>query len=308
MRWAIAFLLLVPAAAAADSLYVAGEKGVREVGLDGSTVRALTHTPARWPRLLPGGKALLYVATDKGELRRVALDGGADSKVAALPASATVCAPTGDAEPGRVFELHELGVQEDADFIIDRGGGAACLSLKDRNVNMLNIDVHVRVELGSGKMASAIFFPEGCPGAPVADCEAAAAPPPPAPAAAPWDVKDGWLVHDGKKVARLGQGEFGVETVAPGGRWAVIHGPNVEADYIHRSLYLLERSTGVLRAIDAKATIIPRKRWRKMTVETLDAVGESTIRWLGADVLLVDQALVFPGKGLRELDGDVAPP
>lgn len=40
---------------------------------------------------------------------------------------------------------------------------------------------------------------------------------------------------------------------------------------------------------------------------TLDAVGESSVRWLGRDdTLLIDSLLVIPGRQAVELHGDVA--
>ncbi len=56
------------------SLYVGGAQGVREVALDGNPKRVVSKTPAEKPRLLPDGKALVFLANEHRELKKLFLN------------------------------------------------------------------------------------------------------------------------------------------------------------------------------------------------------------------------------------------
>jgi hypothetical protein len=101
------------------------------------------------------------------------------------------------------------------------------------------------------------------------------------------------------------------ESVSPSGRWSVIGIATSEGDYMHRSLFLADRVKRLVHPIAAgqfrsKALT---KAERKALAEfqgTVDAVGESSVRWLENDALLVDRLLVVPERGGVQLEGDVA--
>jgi len=61
------------------TLIVANEDGLRELRYDGSEVRALSKTPARMPRFLPGGKDLLFYVRATGEIRKLSLETRAET-------------------------------------------------------------------------------------------------------------------------------------------------------------------------------------------------------------------------------------
>jgi hypothetical protein len=113
-------------------------------------------------------------------------------------------------------------------------------------------------------------------------------------------------------VASLGLGpEVTEEAVAPGGRWSVLAVPAPEGgDYIHRSLFLLDREKRLVFPVVAGPSPAPvppeALAGSDGGVRTLDAVGESTVRWLDGDALLADALLVVPGQQGVELRGDVA--
>lgn len=301
----LALLLLLTPTVRSQTLLVAGEQGVREVGLDGKTLRVISREKASNPRRMPDGKSLLYLVPGKPELRRMDLQTGASSKVAALPRSFRVCKqPEQDEE--QVLKFADLDVQSAGDFVVDKSGMAACLELMDRNLNMADVIINVRVPLqGGAKVQWATSMPDGCPGPKLTSCEPVRSPLA-VPPAGSYDVEDGWLVSGKRRVARLGKGAFHNELVSPGGLWAIISGIVDEGDYIYRALFLLNRRDGTIRTIGKRSVVLARKQLRTMDAESEVAVGETTIRWITDDVLLIDSKLVFPGKGLIELGGEVA--
>lgn len=301
----LAVLLLLAPSVRAETLVVAGEGGVREVGLDGKTLRTISRERVSHPRRMPDGKSLLYLVPGKPELRRMDLETGSSVKVAALPRSFRLCKqPEQDAE--QILKFAELDVQSAGDFVIDKSGKAACLELMDRNLNMASVILNLRVPLqGGGKVQWATSIPDTCPGPKLTACEPAKSPSPEPPAGS-YDVEEGWLVAGKKRVAKLGKGDFHSERPSPGGLWLIISGIVEEEDYIYRALFLLNRRDGTIRTIGKRSAVLTRKQLRTMDVESEVAVGETTIRWINDEALIVDTKLVFPGKGFVELSGEVA--
>lgn len=300
-----ALLLLLAPTVRSETLFVAGEQGVREVALDGKTLRTVSSEKVSNPRRMPDGKSLLYLVPGKPELRRMDLETGASSKVATLPRSFRLCKlPANESET--TFKFTDLNIQSAGDFVIDKSGKAACMELMERNFNMADVIINLRVPLlGSGKAQWAASLPDGCPGPKLAACEPARQTPA-VPPAAPYDLDAGWLVAGKKRVIKLGRGDFKVDSVSPGGFLAVIGGNIDEGDYIHRTLYLLDRRDGTIRTIGKKSVVLTQKLLSTMDAESESAVGETTIRWINDEVLLIDSKLVYPGKGLVELGGKVA--
>lgn len=298
------FFFSLPAAHA-ESLFVSGDQGVREVGLDGRTIRLISREKARRPRLMPDGKSLLYLVPGRAEVKRMDLATGVSAKVAVLPKSFRICKQP-EQDSARSYKFADLDVQSAGDFTIDKSGAAACLTLMDRNINMADVSIELRVPIqGAGKVLWAVSVPSNCPGPKIAACEQAV-PTFSEPPAGAYELQDGWLVSAKKQLVRLGKGDFSKEASSPKGKWAVIGGNIEEGDYIHRSLYLLGRRDGTIHSIDAKSVILTRKYLRAMDVDSMPAVGETEIRWLNDDALLIDSTLIFPGKGLVELGGEVA--
>lgn len=302
----LAALPLFASSARAQTLVVVGKQGMREVGLDGKTLRTISREKADSTRRMPDGKSLLYLAADKPELRRMDLQTGASVKVAALPRSFRVCKQPEQDEEQRL-QYADLGVQSETDFVVDKSGKAACLTLQDRNDNMASVRIELRVSLqGRGKVQSVVSIPD-CPGPKIATCERAEVDSASPPAGA-YDVDfDGWLVAGKRRVVMLGEGDFRSESVSPSGRWALIGGDLSEGDYIHRTLYLLNRRDGTIRSIGKQSVVLKRGQLRTMEVDSESAVGETLIRWLRDDVLLIGSTLVFPGKGVVQLGGEVVP-
>jgi hypothetical protein len=304
-------ILLLAQAVRAETLFVASNKGVREVGLDGKTLRELSKEPASWPRLLPGKKTLAYVVQQQAVLRIIRLTTGSPLLTVKLPQKFSLCKRLPDSDQ-LVFTLNDLHVQELNDFVIDESGKAACMTLMDRNTNMLSISVKLRIPLvGSGQVQWAFEYPSECAKTPPAPCEAVESPasgknPPPGR----YDIdEDGFLVTGNQQLVKLGTGDFRVEPTAglsPGGKWALIGGNVSEGDYIHRTLFLLGRRDGKIRTIAERSVVLTKPQLATMSIQSIDAVGESDIRWLNEETLLIDSHLISPGKGWVNLGGDVA--
>jgi hypothetical protein len=63
----------------------------------------------------------------------------------------------------------------------------------------------------------------------------------------------------------------------------------------------------VFYTIAAKPTALSSAQLRNLEgVSSIDAVGESAVHWLREDALLIDNQLIWPGKGLVDLQGDIA--
>jgi len=327
MRSVLILSLMSTVAAAAKpptaSLIVAGKGGVLEVGLDGHVIRSLSTKAASRARLLPD-RRVLFLSDTGGQLWTVSLDGGQERRVAKLSQRYTLCDDAADYQKGYRFSVDDLAVQEDSDFVIDKSAKAACLSLKDRNTNMLNVDVNIHVDLASGRVRHTLAWPKCNGAAAIPRCDEADTPDPtPATSSYPYDLGDGDpdgnnrpLVRreaDGKQtvVSTIGSGDFTAVALSPSTRWLARAGNESEGDYIHRDLFLLDRKTGQIWPVRDKKlrplTARQVKQIGKAKIETADIVGETALWWLpGQDVLVVDFLLVTPGVAPVKLPGLVA--
>jgi hypothetical protein len=301
-------------ARAADRLLIAGEAGVQELSLDGTVTRTLTKTPAAAARRFPDGKRLLFLTKGKDQWRVVPLEGGRDTIVAKLPKHYKSCKDISSYDGG-AFQSQNLSLEQDRDFVVEDSGSAACLSLKDRNENMMSFGVDLRVDLKTGKVQKSFTWAaEGCPsGDIISSCDASDVAPDgsdaPAPlpdaqqASHPYDLSHGQVVRRDAAghetvVMKLGD-DFEADSRSPSWRWLAITGDEEEGDYIHRQLFLLDTTDGEVWPIRDKNVhaLTARELKHLRDVKTEDIVGESTIEWVSdsVDVLLVDQDLVTPG-------------
>jgi hypothetical protein len=302
-------------------LVVAGDSGVLVLRPDGEVAEVLSRTPASHPRLSADLRRVYFLARS-GELREVSVQDRKERErvVARLPGTFKLCKSAPDYPQGQVFRLEELRVHDNADFVIDQGGSAACLTLADRNLNMRNVAISFHVELASGRVRHQMVTPE-CGGEVLPSCK-----PLPqrnrsrtgAPPAFACDVDTGGnlVQRDAngatRVLATIGQGDFGADEPSPSGRWAPLRGNIQQGDYIHTDLFLLDRRDCRVWPIrDQSKSPLDNTELSRIgqdQIETLGVVGESVIRWLPEhDRLLVDRRLVTPGVGAIELPGDVAP-
>jgi hypothetical protein len=266
---------------------------------------------------MPDGRSLLFLSPDNQALWLVDRTTGKARRVARLPEKYTACTALADYPAGHHFAPGDLDLHEDGDFVVDASGKVACLHLMDRNANMMNVGVDLRVDLVKGAVSHLVSFPEECAkGRRFEPCR------PRAPASArqrpaggfPFALEAGRLRRQEpgagpRTVAVLGPGFEPEKALSPSGRWLPFHGPIVEGDYIHRPIFLLDRLRGDIYAIRAGPArpLGPARLKRLAFIESFDATGETTIRWLpGIDRLILGSLLVIPGARAIELDGDLA--
>lgn len=296
----IAFLsLLLSTPALAGTLFVADGKGIREVDYDGITIRSIIVGKARWPRITPDHKELIYFAPDRGELRRVALDTGTTATVVKLPSKFRLCETVKRAEPNRLpeYSLADLSVSSPGDFTIDKSGQFACLNLMDRNANMAHVAFELRVPLNGGKLVTMVSLPRGCDTPKVQSCRQLKNEASSKTKLGHYGVQDGWLTAGHKKLVQLGPGDFKKEAVSPSGKWVVIGGNGQDTDSVERQVFLLDQKTGVVRTIDETSKELTQDQLRTMDVKSASVADDTDIRWLDDGVLLVGTELFRPDKG-----------
>jgi hypothetical protein len=305
-----------PVSPASPTLVLADDQGIREVGYDGATLRTLSRTPARRPRFFPGRAELVFYVPSAGEIRRLSLASGAETRVATLPRAFKTCGKLPDYPLGHVFAPADLDVQTDGRFVLDAQANAVCLTLQDRNDNMVNVMIAARIDLASGHVSHEVTLGGDCSTPPPTRGVRAspAVPPCAAEGSAPLRSATPFAV------ASLGVGADVVEEgVAPSGRWSLLGQPRGEGDYLYRAVFLLDRQRRLVYPIVAGPFPPPLTAGQLAHLAdfaaqdgdlpdggTTLAYGESAVHWLDRDAILVGSRLVVPGQGGVSVSGDVA--
>jgi hypothetical protein len=287
------------------TVIVGGEKGLAEVTLGGTVIRTfITHAIYAARR---DGQTVYYLTNDHREVHALSLSTGTDKKVATLPKQVVSCG--GEHHPkGVAIRLAELSVPSEHDFVIE-GGKIACLTLQDRNDNMADVQVNVRIDLATGRTEHSLDLP-AC-GYGVRDC----APRPSAETGVSegtFDLVDGAIVKRGppEQVLRtLGSGDFSPSGVSPSGKWLLMRGNGEENDLIYSDLLLLDRQNGDVWTVSAKPHKLTKRELSTIGNRksgTTVVVGETTIYWLPKrDLLVIDDTLVTPMVGSVQLPGQI---
>lgn len=307
-----------------NALVVGNEQALLLWSIDGSSHYTLSEGAALHPRRV-AEDAVLVVRAESANLQRgallerISLIDGSRVAVATLPAFA--CAN------GTEEELLGLDVQEPYDFVVDPQGKRAYLTLMDRNANMADVQLKVRVELDSGRVArwqtlgepECLPPPGVSPGDPDEDqwhtltlrssTEATAR-----KYTFDFDSESSWVLKSGEPATHLP--DYLAEGASPSGRWLVLGGELQEGDYIHRNLLLLDREDGNVYPILEQpgpwpAPLAAAKRAVKVPESGMaDVVGESDVRWLSfsesVELLIVDQLVVQPAKRSWAFEGQLA--
>jgi hypothetical protein len=298
--------------------------------LDGTSHRTLSVGPALHPRRLDADTvvALSDASQDlqRGtELVRISLHDGSRTLIATLPAFRC----SNDAPD----TWQDLDVQDALDFRFDASGNMACLDLMDRNANMADVSLKVRVELDSGSIQRwlGVGEPECIAPAGVSHGEPSDeewcgfervsddAPEPTASFAFDYDDETGWVKRVTGEPTNYAQlPDYMREKLSPSGRWLVLGGDIQEGDYIHRSLVLFDRAEGSLYPVLAAPGPWPLPLTAAKAVDAVkapsegmaDVVGESDVRWLSvspdSELLIVDQLVISPLKGSWAFEGELA--
>ena len=331
-----------PAAAGAKAgpeLIVGSRRGLEAWHWDGSGKRVISRGPALHPRWLDEQSVLVVRPEVDGNLargawlERIALDSGERTKVAALPPFALA-----DQIDSGADQQWSLDIQSANDFVVDRSG-SACVSLMDRNLNMMSAKLFARIDLSTGQVSRSFYLldpgamppalPDGVKAGKLEDGDdcspRAIAIVPIAPARTlPFAFDRERIVEarEGKRVVRARIPGYSVEAAgnSPSGRWTLLGGDLEAEDYVHRQLVLLDRATGDLFPIRPNGGAWPAPlvasgnksppRFATPVKHTVQVVGESDVRWLSrapdAEILIVEGLVVSPGAGSFDVGGEIA--
>jgi hypothetical protein len=326
---------------AATELIVGSARGLEAWRRDGSGKRMISAGPALHPRWLDTSSVIALRASGDdlakgGRLEKISLSDGKRTRVALLPPFA--CArPAPDPDAGVDAEPDDtLELQDESDFQIDRDAHRASLTIMDRNTNMADIILDLRVDLTTGKVerwlsqggdehpcAAPAGVNAGKPPDEPPRARAALPKPPAAAAAFRFSFQQEAIVEGSGAKPVLRVPGYDSESTSPSGRWALLGGDVSEGDYIHRSLVLLDRTTGDLFPIrqrggawppalprPAAAPGKPAPKLKLPVPRTIEAVGETDTRWLGttaaSELLVIDKLVVRPGAASFSVNGRLA--
>jgi hypothetical protein len=273
------------------------------------------------PENLAGGAAL----------ERVSLVDGSRKRLATLPRFVCKLKPDAVDAP----DSSTMAIQSADDFIIDVDKRHACMTLMDRNVDMVSVWLDIRIDLVNGRIERWLTMGgESCvPSAGVKvmkgdessgpRCENASRLPARDSTPSRFEFTESGILKErgqgGARILRVpGYGVNSGFDESPSGRWSVLRGDVEEGDYIHARLLLLDRDKGELFRIAESRSWPPPLRPKgkhglpqiKTPVDTIDVVGESDVRWLGSsaesELLVVDSLVVKPGHYAFSVDGEIA--
>jgi hypothetical protein len=279
------------------TLIAARESGLYEITVDGRDVRQLSATPAQQPRWQVPGRRLLFLTHDAAELRSLDL-GTAKEQVVARLRNRLDC-PGGRSPAGPVPWI-ELEVHDDDDFVVQPE--RACLRLMDRNANMADYILDLRVDLATGRTAEYVVTTRD-------DCKL------PRREAPFCGLHAEPVLPDAPELEHAGPADFLAMSASPSGRWVVLRGPLVMGDYLYNPYVLYEPATRRTFPI-AGELVAESGAWpAPLTSEqlALDAselgslvgliIVETPIYWLAgpADRLVVGEHLVVPGVRIAQV-------
>lgn len=330
-------------------LVASRELGIVEVDASSAAVvRTITATHASIARRRDSTHAV-FLVEGTNELREVDLTSGVERTIATLPGDVGLgCGGQwGSSAAGEA--PHPPYVVSDAlwfstSMAVD--ADHACFEVMDRNLNMASVVAQIEVDLRTSAIRSWITWvladePSSCIA--LAEAEETALPctqllrrrsreagTAGRARTGHWTVREGageqsmgLLVPPTGRARRLAVREPHIETISPDGRWAVIGGNREEGDYIHRSLWMLDLTSGRLFGHgddddDDTRTPTPAVRgWpapiapreladpRRMERGAFGASGETSVRWRGRTLVLGDQVIVTPGRSIVRLPGPI---
>ena len=315
-------------------LLVAGDQGVRLVSLEGESLHVLSKTPAMGLRILPGTtQRAVFLGKKDGTLRVLHLETGKEETVTKIPDTLGVdCGGIW----GKTYNPSEF-IHTDRDLLYDPVKKQVCMVLGDRNENMRNVEVRVRIELAGkpGRVQHSLTVPGTCkkPEKTIPKCRTTptnrAKTKNKAVAKAKKDGERKWPFYwksakdfvenrvpkapHGEPKYTLRKDNFGVEARSPSGRWVALGGNIQGGDYIYRQVVLLDQKTGKFFPVKKGAASgkplnpLSLEEMRTMQESTMAITGETRLAWLeGRDLLLVGELLVEPGKKASSLGGHPA--
>jgi hypothetical protein len=312
-------------AAVGPEIIVGSERGLEAWRRDGGAKRLVSQGPARAPRWLDAQTLLVLSALDTQNairIERISLVDGGRALVATIPSFS--CKDRGPS-------LATVALQTELDFVVDAPRKAACLTLMDRNLNMHDVTLEVLIHLERGTVerwldtASACRPTKGVARGGMPDsltCKRFSAPSEP-PAPFPFDFSGNTVIRNnvsGSRAQVVRLRDYSANSYSPSGRWLVLDGDVEDGDYIHRRVVLLDRTTGDVFALPKAAgaglrRLDPSQKTSPPGIptpieNTFEAVGETTLRWLGTsatdELLVLDDLVLRPQRKAFSVDGEVA--
>jgi hypothetical protein len=290
---------------------VAGKDGVFVLDAAGGRRRVGKAKDAAAPRFVPGRRAIVFLHANT-EFVELDLETGVE-RVVAGPWRVVLECPRA---PSVSLEL-----QADDDVKLDVDGRHACVALWDRNLNMASFGVSIRADLVAHTFEARAEL--GCTDAETdvrTVCNEGVE-----PRAVP--AEHPYALDEKASVLRSPSGavwvrfaDWAVHAKSPSGRWLVMRGNVEEGDYIHFNLFVVDLLTGAVWPVPER---VPgtKTAWpaelngdeladpsrKRLGARAGDYVGESTVRFVEPDVLVVGELLLLlTDQRVIELDGDLA--
>jgi hypothetical protein len=292
----------IVAAVAPPTLIVAGERGVREIGVDGSEVRTIARSPGHHPRWV-GPRELVMLeyrghGTSVSGLRLVDVDSGRSERVVRVPEYR--CRDDGSGE------RRVLSLQSADDFRISADNRFAYLRLAYRAFHGADVVLHARFELRNGR--ASLYMPQGKD-----DC--------PLPGLGnefPYVLRKQRTQpkrEDNTALPALPGFELESRGLSPSRNWALLSGNEESSEStLYRTVVLFDRREGQLYPIKTGAwpeALGPAQlqRLARGTEPDMTIIeNETDVRWIrlgDEDGLIIDQTLFRPGHASVDLGGDV---
>ena len=325
-------------AAAQAEIIVGSNRGLEAWQPDGSGKRVISRGTALHPRWLDATNVVVIATREfnlaKGaRLERISIGDGQRSKLAKIPPFSCRQPSDGNVENTAPQDL-VLALQDPSDFEVDEGGQKACISLMDRNINMMDYAVDVLVDLKAGRVQrwltageESCIPPMGVPLSQMSanlKCKSRSTPPSVGPKSFSYSfTEQGTLLRErpdgGEPVLKIPGYRPAPNAVSPSGRWLILSGDQEDANYIHQGIVLLDREKGEVYPIHVgrswPAPLRPKGTQKPPHIKTpiADAapvVGETDIRWLGTsadtELLIIGDLVVKPGAFSFVVKGEVA--
>jgi hypothetical protein len=298
----------------AELLVMASEEGLFEIGRNGVPGRRLGLSKgASYPRFTADRGAVLFLVNNEA-LHEYTFSTQSERKLAGPWPTTSQCGQSAG---------QPLAPKCDDDVDVDEDNRHVCLDLLDRNVNMANVLVSLRIDRETGKVERRVLIDADCKT--ISDQEMVhcqtATPKVPTSATFPYAWSEAqhaltgppertWPVHEG----------FSLVHMSPDGRWGALRGNQEDHDYIHFNWLVLDLEQGSAFALPDSDTTRVGSWLAKVELSELrdpsrerlgpragDYYSEMPVRFVSANLLLADHLLIdLRARSIGRVTGDLA--
>ncbi len=291
---------------------------------------------------------VVFLVEGTNELREVDVASGVERTIATLPGDVGLgCGGEWGSSDPRDTRRAPYVVSDALMFSTSMAVDAdhACFEVMDRNLNMASVVAQIEVDLATSAIRSWVTWmledePTTCHA--LTEAEEAALPCTQLLRRRSGEANTGGRARPGRYTVRETRGdppmgllvpptgrarrlairEPRIETISPDGRWGVIGGNRDEGDYIYRSLWMLDLTSGRVFGLgdddDDDDTPTPAvRRWptpiparelanpQRLIDAAYGVIGETSIRWRGNTLVLGDSVIVTPSRSIVRLPGSM---